>query len=70
VNQNWSTLAGLRNDDVWSDADPVERFYTDSEADALALLPVTFSAVSWKQGASSVWTDLCTQRKVYSNAQT
>jgi iron complex outermembrane receptor protein len=33
---HWTTLAGLRNDSVWSDADPVERFYTDSEADALA----------------------------------
>jgi iron complex outermembrane receptor protein len=32
----WTTLAGLRNDNVWSDADPIERFYPDSEADALA----------------------------------
>ncbi|HEY2711023.1 MAG TPA: TonB-dependent receptor [Chthoniobacterales bacterium] len=34
--EHWTTLAGVRNDNVWSDADPIERFYMDSEADALA----------------------------------
>jgi iron complex outermembrane receptor protein len=32
----WTTLVGLRSDTVWSDADPIERFYPDSEADAIA----------------------------------
>jgi iron complex outermembrane receptor protein len=33
---HWTTLIGLRNDTVWSDADPVEQFYPDSMEDALA----------------------------------
>ena len=32
----WSTLVGLRNDTVWSDADPVTQFYPDSAGDAAA----------------------------------
>jgi iron complex outermembrane receptor protein len=31
----WTTLAGLRNDNVWSDADPVTQFYPDSTDDAI-----------------------------------
>jgi iron complex outermembrane receptor protein len=31
----WTTVAGLRNDNVWSDADPIERFYPDSMDDAI-----------------------------------
>jgi iron complex outermembrane receptor protein len=33
---HWSTLVGLRNDTVWSDADPITQFYPDSAADAAA----------------------------------
>ncbi len=33
---HWTTVAGLRNDTVWSDADPIERFYPDSMDDAVA----------------------------------
>ncbi|HEY4273467.1 MAG TPA: TonB-dependent receptor [Candidatus Udaeobacter sp.] len=32
----WTTLIGLRNDTVWSDAGNVEQFYSDSAADAAA----------------------------------
>jgi iron complex outermembrane receptor protein len=35
-NDQWTTVAGLRNDNVWSDADPIERFYPDSMEDAIA----------------------------------
>ncbi len=35
-NDHWTTLVGLRNDTVWSDADPIEQFYMDSMADAVA----------------------------------
>ena len=33
---HWATIAGVRNDNVWSDADPIERFYMDSMDDAMA----------------------------------
>lgn len=33
---HWTTLVGLRNDTVWSDADSVTQFYPDSAADAAA----------------------------------
>ncbi len=32
----WSTLAGVRNDTVWSDADDIEKFFTPATADAAA----------------------------------
>jgi iron complex outermembrane receptor protein len=32
----WTTLAGLRSDTVWSDADNIQQFYPDSAADAAA----------------------------------
>jgi len=35
-NDQWSTLFGLRNDTVFSDADPVRQFYPDSAEDAAA----------------------------------
>lgn len=32
----WTTVVGLRNDNVWSNADPVTQFYPDSTDDAIA----------------------------------